>query len=60
MALTPSDKTQLIRYINGRTCEEFRQGKPCVDRKVDPVVELAKPHPGCRKAAKMIAIVERA
>ena len=60
MALSPQDKAELISYIEGRTCEEFRQGEPCLDRTGPVVVELAEPHPGCARAGRMIGLVRDA
>jgi hypothetical protein len=58
--LTDDERDRLIRYIQARTCEEFRQGSPCLDRSGDTPVEMAEPHPGCSSAAEMVALVQRA
>jgi hypothetical protein len=60
VALTDPERGRLIEYIRGRTCEEFRQGRPCWDRSVRPAVELEEPHAGCALAAEMVELVQRA
>lgn len=60
MPLTDAERDRLIRYIRGRTREEFRQGTPCLDRSDEEPVELDEPHPGCQLAAEMVALVEKA
>ncbi len=60
MPLTDDERDRLIKYIQGRTCEEFRQGSPCLDRSGGTTAELDEPHPGCSLAAEMVALVRKA
>ena len=56
--MTSADKSRLVEYIWQRTCEEHRQGKPCVDRKAKGLVDGM--HPGCREADDLITLVQEA
>ena len=56
--LSPTNKNRLVDYIRGRSCEEHRQGLPCVDRKDKGLV--AGMHPGCREADEMEDLVQGA
>ena len=59
MAITAAERDLLRDYALDRACEEFRQGKPCVQRKPDTKMSGAL-HSGCAYAAEMIEIIDRA
>lgn len=60
MPITEGERQELIAYIEGRMCHEYRSGQPCMDGPAGGRTERAGPHPACVKAAEMIEIVERA
>jgi hypothetical protein len=59
MAVSDTERAQLVTYIEQRMCQEFRTGQQCKDGPKGARVVRSSPHPACEKAAEMIAIVER-
>ncbi len=55
MALEEDDRVRLLEYIRQRTCEEHRQGLPCIDRKDKGLVNGT--HPACQEADELIELV---
>lgn len=57
MSLSPAETGRLVEYIWQRTCEEHRQGQPCIDRKGKGLVNGV--HPGCQEADELIILLQR-
>ncbi len=59
MALSREERGQLAAYIRARTCAEYRQDKPCVERKQNAKM-VGVMHEGCYHAEQMLALVAKA
>lgn len=60
MAITPAEKQDLLEYILGRMCREFRSGEPCCDGPPGNRVPRGAPHAACINAARVYDIANRA
>lgn len=60
MPISDDERQELIAYIEGRMCREYRSGQPCMDGPAGDRTQRTGPHAACVKAAEMIDIVKRA
>lgn len=59
MAITESERSALISYIERRMCRDAQRGDDCVDRKGHGDLVDGR-HPACLEAEEMIEIIRRA
>lgn len=58
MPLTTQEKDELREYVLLRTCVEYRNAKPCVQRNDSEMI--GDRHAGCVKAEAMLALIDKA
>jgi hypothetical protein len=59
MPLTRAEKNDLRDYVLARACEEYRQGRPCIQRKPATAM-IGTLHAGCDEVRRMLLLVNRA
>lgn len=59
MPLTEDEKHALREWILSKSCNEFRAGEPCIQRKATTAM-IGDMHEGCYWVQRILALVDHA